>query len=173
MSCTLLNGGISLTCDGNVGGIKKIYLTNHENVTGLTLNSPDGKISAINMASGTLFYEFAFTKGSSNFTEVTSGDAANGTQPVVQTVTLKLNRREKTKRDTLALLMGFRPMIAICTDNNGLNWLLGEVNGLVMTQNQSETGTATTDGNFYTLTLVGDETAQANEVVASAITAVI
>lgn len=171
--CSILTGGISKGCEGNQGGIKKIYITDFCNVTGTTLASPTGEISAITMAASTVFYEFQFNKNTSTFTEVLSGDQANGSQVNTQTITLKLARREKTKRDTLAMLMGFKELAVIVQDNNGIFWLLGENNGVVMTENNSENGTASTDFNGYTLTLIGEEPVLANEVTASAVAAVI
>lgn len=173
MACNLLNGGIAKGCLGNSGGIRKIYITDHINVLNVTLSSPDEEISAFSMASGALFYEFEFNKNTSTYTEVLSGDQANGTQIYTQTVTLKLARREKTKRDTLALLAGFKELAIIVLDANGLYWYLGEVNGVVMTESNSENGTVATDFNGYTLTLVGEEPVAANTVESAAVTAVI
>ena len=171
--CSILTGGISKGCEGNQGGIKKIYITDFCNITGLTLNSPEGKIDTITMSPSTQFYEFEFNKNTSTYTENLTGDQANGVQVNTQTVTLKLARREKVKRDTLAQLMGFKDLAVIVLDNNGLYWLLGEKNGVVMTENNSENGTASTDFNGYTITLVGEEPVLANEVTASAVAAVI
>lgn len=171
--CTILTGGIDKGCLGNQGGIRKIYITDFCNVTSITLASPSQEISAITMAASTLFYEFAFNKNTSTWTEVLTGDQANGSQVYTQTVTLKLARREKTKRDTLALLAGFKELAIIVQDNNGLYWLLGENNGVVLTESNSENGTAATDFNGYTLTLIGEEPVAANEVMAAAVAAVI
>ena len=171
--CSTITGGIDKGCKTSIGGIRKIYITDLCNVLGTVLGSPITTISSITMASGALFYEFAFNKNTSTYTEVTTGDQANGTQVVTQTVTLKLARREKSKRDILALLMGFKDLAVIVQDGNGLFWLLGEINGIVMTENNSENGTATADFNGYTLTLVGEEPAQANEVDPAAVASVI
>lgn len=170
---TILTGGISKGCDGNKGGIRKIFITDFCNVLGTTILSPTGEIDSITLASGALYYEFEFNKNTSTFTEVTTGDQANGTQVVTQTVTLKLARREKTKRDTLQLLMGFKDLSIIVLDGNGIYWLLGEESAVVMTENNSENGTAAADFNGYTLTLVAEETKQANVILASAIPAII
>lgn len=168
-----LTGGIGGNCLLNKGGIKKIYITELCNVLGTTLVSPTGEIATFVMASGALFYEFIFNKNTSTFTEVISGDQANGSQVNTQTITLKLARREKTKRDTLQLLMGFKELAVIVEDGNGIYWYLGEESGIVMTENNSENGTAGTDFNGYTLTLVGEETKMANVVMPAGVTAVI
>ena len=171
--CSILSGGIEKSCLTNTGGIRKIYITDFCNVTDVTLNSPDEEISAFTMAASTVFYEFAFNKNTSTYTEVLSGDQANGSQVYTQTITLKLARREKTKRDTLALLAGFKELAVIVLDGNGIYWYLGEVNGVVLTESNSENGTASADFNGYTLTLVGEEPVAANVATAAAVSAVI
>ena len=173
MACNTLTAGIPKGCLGNRGGIRKIYITNFENLTGISLASPSGEISTLTMASGTTYYEFVFNKNSSTWNEVTTGDPTAGTQIVTQTITLVLARREKTKRDTLQLLMGFNELSVIIEDANGIFWLVGEESGVIMTENNSASGTAAADPNNYTLTLVGEETAQANTVTQAAVEAVI
>lgn len=173
MSCNTLTGGIEKGCSANKGGIKKLYITDFENIQGLTLGSPSTTITTITMAGGTVFYEYAFNKNSSTFQEDITGDQAAGTQINTQTVTLVLARREKSKRDTLQLFMGFKELAVIVQDSNGIYWLLGEDNGMVMTQNTSVSGTAAADPNNYTITLIGEEPDLANEVDAAAVTAVL
>ena len=172
-NCNTFTSGITKGCTGNKGGIKKLYIADFCNISGLTLGSPNDTISAITMTSGTVFYEFEFNKNSSTFQEDVTGDQAAGTQINTQTVTLVLARREKTKRDTLELFKGFKELAVIVLDSNGIYWLLGEESGMVMTQNVSVSGTAAADPNNYTLTLIGEETSLANEVEASAVAAVI
>lgn len=173
MACTTLTGGIAKGCSANVGGIKKIYITNFDNVQGLTLGSPTTEITTITMAGGSVFYEFGFNRNSSTFQEDITGDEAAGTQINTQTVTLVLARREKSKRDTLQLLMGFNQLVVIVQDANSVYWLLGEENGMVMTQNTSVSGTAAADANNYTITLIATEPSMANTVTEAAVQAVI
>lgn len=173
MACNTLTGGIAKGCERNKGGIKKIYITDFENIQGLSLSSPGDEISTITMASGTVFYEYGFNKNSSTFQEDVTGDQGTGTQLNTQTVTLVLARREKTKRDNLQLFFGFKAVAVIVQDANDLYWLLGEDNGLVMTQNTSVSGTSASDANNYTITLVGEESDLANTVTAAAVASVL
>lgn len=171
--CDALFEGIPKGCDNNIGGIKALYLTEQCNVTALALSSPGDEITTITMAASTYFYKFVFNKNTSTWTEVTEPDPVNGTQLSIQTATLKLARREKSKRDTLALIGMFKDLACIITDNNDINWYLGEENGVNMTANNSETGTAKKDTNGYTITLIGEEPQQANTVTDAALAAVI
>lgn len=172
MACSnLLNGGIALGCEKNSGGISKVYITELSNVLGTTLQSPTGEISAFNMVSPSKFYEFEFRRNTSTFTEVTTNSIDNSTSSVIQTLTLKIPRRERAKRDVIALL-SLKDLAIIVKDSNGLYWYLGQENGMFLTENNSESGTAKADFNGYTLTFTSDEEEQALEVLETAVNAV-
>ena len=98
---------------------------------------------------------------------------ATGRDLYVQTITLVLNRREKTKRDTLLLLAKRKDLVAIIEDNNGVYWYFGEDYGINLTTNSGGSGVAKTDANQYVLTFVGEESDPANTVQEAAVTAVI
>lgn len=168
-----MTGGLTKGCENNIGGIKKIYITEHENVDEFTRASPSETVSTITMLPGKLYYEFEFNKNTSSFTEVTSMDQSIGSEVCTQTVTLILNRREQTKRDALLYLGKFKDLSIIVKDSNEKYWLLGEVNGLNLTEKNSETGTVKTDRNGYTLTFIGEEPEDACEVSEAALLAVI
>lgn len=172
--CDNISGGITKTCDNNIGGIKKMYITERCNITfPLTLTSPGDVISGITMAVGTSFHEYEFNKNTCFFTENENNNAENGTTVITQTITLNLNRREKTKRDNIALLGKFKDLCIIITDSNDLNWFFGEENGVNLTTNEGGSGTTKTDKNGYTLTFVGEEPEMANTVSDAALAAVI
>jgi hypothetical protein len=171
--CESISAGIAKECSNNVGGIKKMYVTEKCNVSSYTLSSPGDEISTITMSGGASFYEYVFNKNTCFFTESENNDEANGTTLVTQTITLVLNRREKTKRDNLMLLNKFKELVIIITDSNDINWLFGETNGVVLKTNEGGSGTAKTDRNGYTLTFVGEEPELANTVTDAALAAVI
>lgn len=171
MECNLLTGGITKTCDNNIGGIRRGWLGDRSLIDSVTHGSPSPKISVITMDGN--FYPFEFLKKSgSNFTEVeTTSDT--GSTVVTQTMTLIFTRREQAKIDKLRLLGKGKELAALVEDSNGLYWLLGEYEGLIMTENNSTTGAAKADLNGYTITLVAEEPTQACEVTESAVLAVV
>lgn len=175
MSCESLNGGISLGCDNNIGGIKRLFLTEKSNVTSITLGSPTSEITAFTMAGSPAakFYQFEFNKNTSSYTEEGISDQATGRDLYTQTINLVLNRREKTKRDTLLLLAKRKDLVAIIEDNNGLYKYFGETYGLNLTTVSGGSGVAKSDANQYVVTFVGEEPEEANFVTAAAVTAVI
>ena len=172
-SCNNLNGAVSLGCDNNVGGVYRMYFIEKSLVTATGLSSPSGEISSFTISGSPAgkFYEFAFNKNTSSYVEEGTTDQATGRDLFTQTITLVLNRREKTKRDALLLLARRKNLVAIVTDNNLVNWYLGETFGLNLTTNTGGSGTTKTDANQYVITLVAEEPSPANTVTDAAVTA--
>jgi hypothetical protein len=161
--CEALSDSILKGCLDNAGGLKRLWLYNHCAAT-VADSSPTGyKELTLTGLTGKL-YKFEFNKGNANYTELQGGEEANGVQFYTQTVSIKLNRREKSKRAIIVAMSKFRKLGAVIEDNNGLFWLLGEVDGLVLTGNEGGSGAQKADHNGYTLTLVGEETEAASEI---------
>ena len=169
MACSNLSSGLTLGCDNNIGGIKAIYITEKSNVTSVSLSSPGDEISTISMSGQ--FYEFEFNKNTSSYTEELASDQAAGRDLYTQTVTLVLNRREKTKRDKLILLAQRENLLIMVKDQNDVIWYFGETNGMNLTTSAGGSGVAKTDANQYVLTFVGDEPSPANTMTAAALAA--
>jgi hypothetical protein len=168
MSCDLLNGGIEKGCGPNLGGLKKVYITNLENVDPVPTVTA-GEISAITMTSGAVFYEFAFPKNTSSFTEDLTSDITTGSEFWTSTLTLVFTKREAAKREKIALLAGQRDLAIIVQDQNDTYWYMGLSNGMTLTQTTGGSGTTKTDLNGYTLTFTGEEMYQMPEVDSSII----
>lgn len=163
--CDFITAGILQDCNNNTAGIKRLWLGRLCD-NGIVDSSPAGYKEITSTAAATMF-KFEFRKNTSTAGEVLTGDEANGTQFYTQTVTLKLNRREKTKRDKLLLMSRYTDLIAIVEDMNGLFWLYGEENGLVISAMEAPSGTAKTDHNGYMITITGEEQVPASEMTAS------
>jgi hypothetical protein len=166
MSCIneLLTGGITLGCDPNSGGVRKIYITDSVNITGVTENSDD-VVTAIGLVSGATYYNFDFNKNTSSYEETISVNVENGTTSYPQSVNLVIPRREFAKRNTIALLaVGQKRLSIIVEDSNGLFWLFGRYEGMQLTEMTGGSGIVKTDFNGYNMTFTGDEPVQAFEV---------
>lgn len=169
MACSNLSSGLTLGCDNNIGGIKAIYITEKSNVSSVSLSSPGDEISTISMSGQ--FYEFEFNKNTSSYTEELASDQAAGRDLYTQTVTLVLNRREKTKRDKLILLAQRENLLIMVKDQNDVIWYFGEYFGMNLTTSAGGSGVAKTDANQYVLTFVGEEPSPANTVTAACLAA--
>jgi len=171
--CDWISGAVEKTCDNNIGGLKKVYVALKTDVTSTALSSPGGEIGTITMNGLATFFEIELTRNTSFFTENENNEEANGTQLITQSLTVVLNRREKTKRDQLILMGRFRELVFIVTDSNDINWYLGEENGMMLTTNEGGSGTTKADPNRYTLVFVGQEPQLANTVTDAALASAI
>lgn len=170
MACVTLDGGITLGCDNNIGGLKRLWLTEKSNVTSTTLSSPGDEISAFTMAGSPAasFYEYEFNVGNANYTQTEAYEETAGRMLTTITITLTLNRREKTKRDNLALLR-FKRLACVMEDNNNICWYAPDV---VVTTIDGGSGAAKSEPNQYVITIVGEQDAAMNTVETAAIEAV-
>jgi len=169
-ACDLLTGGIARGCDNNTGGISKLYLANFDDVVSETISA--GEVTAITMATGDVFFEFAFNKNTSSLTQDITVDNVNGTTVHTQTINLVIPRRDNAKRNQIALLTRSLTK-AIVLDQNGIYWYCGYANGMDITTIADTTGVAKADLNGYTITLVGEEPAMAYTMTSGIIAAIV
>lgn len=170
MACVSFSGGIAKDCENNIGGLTKVYLTDFDNITGITQSG--GTVSSITMAAMTDFYEFEFNRNSATFTEDLVKSVEAGSALFEQTLTLTIPRRDVTKRNTLSLLTQ-RDLAVIIKDSNGLYWYPGQVEGMYLSESTSTSGTAKADGSNYVLTLKGFEQDRSSAVAPGIIAALI
>lgn len=150
MPCTQTLAGIAKDCQANMGGIKKVLIGNHADVSGITVT--DGKISAITMSESAKFADYAFAKNTCSLTSTYTVDPASGVRFVTSELLMQFNRMETTKRVEInALAQG--ELIVIVVDANDVAWLLGKDEPVAMSAGDGQTGTARSDANRYTTTL--------------------
>jgi hypothetical protein len=167
MSCIALNGGITLDCSGNAGGIRKLYITDYENIVPTDLIMTNDVITDLSVGSAS-FYEFEFNKNSASFTENLAVDIEAGSAYYAIEVMFKIGKRETAKRNILKLMVR-RKLSVIALDSNGIYWLLGQNEGLYLTELNSSSGQAKADGSFYEFKIAGDENFPAMEVLENAV----
>lgn len=166
--CDLLNGGIQKSCDNNTGGLSKLYVADFPLIGSYT--EANGEITAITMTSGATFYEFEFNRNTSSYKEDIAINLDNGTTYFNQEVTLRLARREKTKREALQkLIAGQKQLFIIVKDSNGLFWAFGREEGCYVTAVTGGSGVQKADANEYQITFSAQEKTSAVEVDATII----
>jgi len=170
MSCVSFSGGITNDCSNNMGGVTKVYLTDFANI--VTYTESGGTVSAITMASASYFYEFQFNRNSAEFTENLTKSVEAGSALFEQTITITIPKRDRLKRNTLALLTQ-RDLAVIVKDSNGQYWYPGAVEGVYQSEGTSTSGKAKADGSNYVVTLKGFEQAQAPVVESGIIAALL
>lgn len=157
---------ITKSCDNNIGGIRKIWLNDQENVTSPTAVA--GLISTL--VASPDYTEFEINRNTGNYTEDTAVDLINGSSFVTQTITLMFNRRDKDKSEAINILAsGQRYLSAIILDANEKYWYFED---LQLTATGEGSGTARADGSKYSVTLLSEANFLASEITAAAVAAV-
>lgn len=171
MDCSsIVLAGIVQDCTPSLGGIKRIYLTQYDNVEGVT--EADGKISAIKMKESSKWYKYDFRKGTGSLTSTLTVDETNGTNYVTNDLALVFAKMETAKRlEVSALAVGH--CCAVVEDSNGLYWFLGKDDYVAASAGTGVTGTAKGDQNAYTITLSTDSETYPFELSEEAIATVI
>lgn len=150
MACVTTLKGIPVECTSNVGGIRKAWICDYTDLTGITVGT-QGMITEI--AEGIFKgHEYCFKKNTSSMTSTLNVDAANGVNFVQTDLALVFSKQDTDKRIELsALSLGEVGVLVL--DANGKYWLLGKEEPVTATAGGAETGTNRTDGNKYTITL--------------------
>ena len=151
MSCTQTIAGIARDCSPSMGGIKRAWIANYDDVASVTVTT--NKITGITMQSSKTFKEFAFRKGTSSFTSTLNVDPANGVSYVSTEINLVFSKMETVKRvEVAALAVGELAMIV--EDMNGILWYFGQEEPVVASAGDGQSGVARTDRNGYSITLM-------------------
>jgi hypothetical protein len=141
MSCEALQN-IAKSCDNNIGGIRKIWLNDQENITTSPVVAVNGEVIALAVSLD--YTEFEINRNTGNYTEDTAVDLINGSSFVTQTITLMFNRRDKDKSEAINILAsGQRYLTAIILDANDKYWFFQD---LQLTATGEGSGTASADG---------------------------
>lgn len=170
MSC-LLSGGITRACGFQFGGLKKVYLANFEEVSGLTYSGNTGLITAVSMTStGATWYEFEYEPNTAQkLEELVAGDVSRF---VNQTLNMKLANVTQAKKLTIDSLANATLSVMLQTQDN-LYWFFGEPTksaGLRATVLSIDSGTAQADAaGVVTITLLGGNLGYANQVTSGAV----
>lgn len=170
MSCIQTLSGIARDCDSGMGGVKRILVANHAEVTAVTV--ADSKISTITMASSAKFKEYNFKKGVAYATTTLNVDSANGINFKGTDLYIAINGMSTAKRVEMEALAAGE-LAVIFEDNNGKFFYLGKDNPVTASAGTGQTGAALTDRNGYDITLHDDALEFPYEVTASIVDALI
>lgn len=158
-TCSTLTS-ILKSCDGNIGGIKALYLWDMEDQytasPEFVADANTWSITALDITKNgsNLPVAYQFIRNSSNYTEEYTIDLVNGSTFVTTTVTVNFSRREAAKSKSIKLLTeGQRYLGALVLDSNGIYWLFQD---LQLSASTEGSGTAKADGSKYTVTLLSE-----------------
>ncbi len=163
MACALTTG-FTLDCRNSNGGIEAVYFTELENQN--TLTATGTVIEAFTLNTGKQFFKYDLRKKTSIFEQNIQVNNENGTVFYEQTLSVKLDKLETTKRNEI-LLLAQNNLFVIIKDNNGKYWLMGQTRGALLNGGKGTTGTAYGDMSGFELTFMGEEPELSKEVTAS------
>lgn len=166
MACNTLKS-ILKSCDGNLGGITKVWIGNGDALSGVT--AANGVVTGATFSGATgagEFQEFQFNPNTSNYVTTTTVDLTTSSTFYSSVITLQLARREATKRQSILLIAQGQPELTIMVkDSNGLYWIFGLNDDKVyLTGDEGGSGTAKADLNGYVLTFTAEEAEPPYEV---------
>lgn len=156
MSCAQTISGIAKDCSASMGGIKRAWIANQEDVASVTLTT--NVVTGLTMETSKTFKEFAFRKGVSSFTSTLNSDPANGVSYVSTEINLVFSKMDSSKRvEMSALAVG--ELYVIVEDMNGTLWFFGYDEPVVASAGDGVSGVARTDRNGYSITLLDNSKA--------------
>lgn len=167
LSSCALSSGYTLDCRDSMGGIKSVYLSVFENVSGVTESS--GTATAISKANGGRFYKFNLTRATGEWKEEYVDNSANGTSFHTQTLTMVFNKMTAATSQQIKTIAQNR-LVAVVEDRNGKYWYLGQDVGLEREGGMGGSGKDGGDRNGYEINLTTQNRGPALEVQSSVIT---
>jgi hypothetical protein len=156
MSC-FISSGIQLGCSDGLGGISKIYIlggSTGATISGLTYDT-SGEITGAT-GTGTL-YGFEVKRNTSSLVQSVQKSFENGSIFYEQVLTIVAYKYDQDKRNLLKLLGQNDELKIVAIDQNGVQVLLGQVNGMFLSGGDANSGTALADGNKFTFIFSGQE----------------
>lgn len=158
MSCNLTKGRQLSGCYENLGGLKRIYIGNMDDIDSTTVGS-DNKITGITLSgTDTNLYKFDLHEKASTdeFNETLNFEIDNSSKSYTQELTLLFNKVAADERD-LIKTMASTNVVVIAEDNNGVRWLMGKERGAHLSSVEHGSGAELTARNGATLTLTAEE----------------
>ena len=159
MSCLKSLSGLGRQCESNLPGIKRVLFANREDISGVTfVDSSSGiTVSSITMETGAKFYAYYFAKNTGSLVTTQVRNEENGSNYYTSVITLQFNKLEAAKHIEISALAEGN-LIAIVTDNNDVNHLVGYDEYLSSDGSEiAATGASADDRNGYALTLSATE----------------
>ena len=156
----LISSGRGHFCQGQVGGIKTIFLANWydaNKITTVTAAADTGIVSALTTASALSFYQFDLDRQTSSFNQtITTGGGGAINYEQALDVHMSHDSQESWARMQNVTEGVFQVIIL---DNNGVYYLAGVDNGISVTGGSFAHGgdVAFTDYVGYIMQLVGSE----------------
>lgn len=154
MACNLTKGR-NITCRDGIGGIKAIYIAQHDELTSYVAAS--GSVTDFDLGSGDDLYKYLLKRGTGSVTETINASSEAGSLFFTHSVNVKLHNLTAADQNEIKLL-GQQRMVIFAELNqlnaSGKNTILalGLDNGMELSAGTSSSGAALADGANYDFT---------------------
>lgn len=157
MACTNVTlAGLLRDCETSKGGIKVVYIAKYTEESAAAIKSQIDSATSASTLSGATFYKYEFRRNTGSMTSTLNVDDANGVNYVSTDIVLQFNKMDATKRAEIAAL-SLDELIVVVLDANNKIWIVGLDAPVCASAGTAQTGTAVADGNFYQITLQGND----------------
>ena len=159
MACNLTKGR-NITCRDGIGGIKAIYLVQHDELTSYTAAS--GELTDLDLGAGDDIYKYLLKRGTGSITETVNASSENGTVFYTHSANVVLHDLTKEDQNEIKLLAQQRMVIFAELNqlsSGGKNKIIamGLDNGMELSAGTNQSGAALGDLSGYTWTFEGQE----------------
>jgi len=154
MACNLTKGR-NISCRIGIGGIKAIYIAQHDELTSYTAAS--GEVTDFDLGGSDDLYKYLLKRGTGSVTETINASSENGTVFYTHSVNVKLHNLTKEDQNEIKLLAQQRMVIFAelnQLNSTGKNTIvaLGLDNGCELSAGTSVSGAALGDTVGYDFT---------------------
>jgi len=167
MACVLTSGYTFLGCKGGAGGIRRVLITEFENLTGGTFTASAGVVTTFTLGTG-VYREYLLDKEMGMFSSPGTYTPASGTVSYEPSVDFTIKKLTAAMIQEIHLVAQ-NVLSLIVEDVNGDYWLFGYDRGMDLLTWSTDSGQAITDMNGHKLSFKGKEIAPIYKVAANQI----
>jgi len=159
MACNLTKGR-SVTCRDGIGGIKAIYIAQHDELTSYTAAS--GALTDFDLGASDDIYKYTLKRGTGGVTETVNASSENGTVFYTHSVNIKLHDLTAADQNEIKLLAQQRMVIfaelnQLTTTGKNVIVATGLDNGSELSAATNASGVALGDMSGYDWTFEAQE----------------
>lgn len=163
MSCALTQD-LSFGCRDGMGGLQEVYAAEFDNVSAITVTA--GVVTALTKATGKKFWKWSLPRETGEMSSELKANDANGSLYYDHSCKIAINKLTTQNRNEI-LIIAKAKLILVGKDQNGVYWMLGRVNGMLVSTGKMTTGVQHADRNGTDLEFIGAETEPMLEVEAT------
>ena len=167
MACVLTTGYTYTGCKVGIGGIKRILITEFDNLATSTLLA--GVYTAVTLDPTKQFREYVLEKEHGGFTDNGAISIENNSTVYRPQIDFTIGGLTTTVRNELDLVIQ-NTLLVIVETKAGVYWIFGMDGGMDTTVVTAETGTKFEDFNGQKITMVGGSGTRSKEISSALIT---